>query len=89
MAPSTCGGTSSAAAAESSDLENLLRAFPLVRTATKARVRGVFGALRLQHEEKLEEWRREAHATSQGTNPLQAKACEFHVKGQACVRALW
>ncbi|KAF5840245.1 hypothetical protein DUNSADRAFT_17348 [Dunaliella salina] len=66
------GGTT-----EPLELEDLLRGFPLVQKSTKDRVRAVFGALRAQHEEKLEEWQREAQATAAGANAQQQKAGQW------------
>ncbi len=68
------GASSSGRATEASELEELLRGFPLVRAATKARVREVYHALRQQHEEKLEEWQRESAAAADGASLLQQKA---------------
>lgn len=71
------GSMGGSAAAESVELEELLQAYPLVRAATKGRVREVFYALQWQHMEKMEDWRREAQAVTEGTSSqAQAKAGE-------------
>ena len=77
---STCP-VSGGAAAESSELEDLLRGYPLVQAATKARVREVLSALRSRHEEKRDDWRREAQAAVGGANSqVQIKAGEVSSK---------